>query len=252
MLSVEGLEKNYRGKAVLAGIDLTVGAGKIIGLVGTSGAGKSTVARCISGLERPSGGVIRWDGGRLGGSRSRRQRREIQTVFQDPRASLNPRWTVRRSLREPLDTWFTDRPRSDRDAAAASLLEQVGLGGDYLERFPHELSTGQCQRICIARALAPEPRLLLLDEPLSALDLPAQAQMLDLLRELKSVRDLSYLFISHDIVVVSLLCDEVAVLEHGRIVEHVAAGTLLTASAHPHTRALIADTPILPRRGADS
>src|SRR5262249_9126015 len=159
-----------------------------------SGSGKSTIARCILGLEQPSGGRIVWDSQPITISIARQDwRKDIQIVFQDPRASLDPRWTIRRSLTEPLANWFPRQTSAARQEAVEQLMEQVGLGAQYLERYPHELSTGQCQLACIARALAPQPRLLVLDEPLSALDVTIQAQILRLLRHIRMAQGLSYL-----------------------------------------------------------
>jgi ABC-type glutathione transport system ATPase component len=162
-------------------------------------------------------------------------------VFQDPRASLNPRWSVRRILAEPLRNWFPRLRGGALAARLAGLLGQVALTPDLLDRNPHELSTGQCQRVCLARALAPQPELLVLDEPLSALDVVVQARLLDLLRALRQRERLSYLFISHDIAVVAELCDRVAVLERGVIVEQGPVAGVLDAPSHPHTQALLRD-----------
>ncbi|MFC0534240.1 ABC transporter ATP-binding protein [Phytohabitans kaempferiae] len=224
----------YGKTPVLTGVTFDIGAGEAVGLVGTSGAGKSTIARCLAGQEHPTRGTIAFDGTPI----RRTPRHAVQIVFQDPRTSLNPRWTVRRCLREPAHNFRLPEPGGD-------LLTQVGLDPALLDRYPHELSTGQCQRVCIARALVPDPRLLVLDEPLSALDLPAQAQILDLLRAIRHDRGLAYLFISHDITVVTALCDRVLVLDGGRVIEHAQAADLLTRPQHPHTRQLIADTPRL-------
>nr|WP_205861479.1 ABC transporter ATP-binding protein [Planosporangium flavigriseum] len=232
-MRVDGLGKRYGRTPVLSDVAFTVGDGEAVGLVGSSGAGKTTIARCVVGQERPRAGSITYDGVPVG-----RSRRHVQMVFQDPRSSLNPRWTVRRSLREPARNFGLPAPGAD-------LVTQVGLDPALLDRYPHELSTGQCQRICIARALVTGPRLLVLDEPLSALDLPLQAQILDLLDELRRERGLSYLFVSHDIMVVAALCDRVVVLQNGRVVEEAAATDLLTRPQHPHTRELVADTPRL-------
>jgi ABC-type dipeptide/oligopeptide/nickel transport system ATPase subunit len=247
MLAVEGLHKAFGKKAVLHGVTFGVGPAETVGLVGSSGSGKSTIARCILGLESASKGQIAWHGQQISSSVARRLwRKDVQIVFQDPRASLNPRWTIRRSLLEPIANWFPDVESGGRTGLIQALIDQVGLHGQYLDRYPHELSTGQCQRACIARALAPEPRLLVLDEPLSALDVTIQAQILRLLREIQLHRGLSYLFISHDIIVVSELCARVLVLESGRIVEEASSVDLLTRPQHPYTRSLVADTPSVP------
>jgi len=250
VLRVRGLSKTYGRMTVLDDVGFEVGAGEAVGLIGASGAGKTTVARCVLGQETPTRGEISWDGTPVRRSlwRTRTERvwrRHVQTVFQDPRSSLNPRWTVARSLMEPMRNFQPGRNERWRRESAKALLEQVGLDSSHLRRYPHELSTGQCQRVCIARALAPEPRLLVLDEPLSALDLPIQAQIIGLLKGIAGQRELSYLFISHDIVAVAELCRRVLVLERGRIVEEAGVRDLLTRPAHPHTRALVADTPVL-------
>ncbi|GII84896.1 hypothetical protein Ssi03_28860 [Sphaerisporangium siamense] len=248
MLTVGGLGKTYGRVAVLHDVGLEVGPGEAVGLIGVSGAGKTTLARCVVGQESPTRGEVRWDGALVRRSlwRSRGERawrRHIQMVFQDPRAALDPRWTVARSLMEPMRNLRPDLARGDE--ALADLLGQVGLDAGHLRRYPHELSTGQCQRVCVARALAPEPRLLVLDEPLSALDLPVQAQIVGLLKGLARRRGLSYLFISHDIAAVGELCRRVLVLEAGRVVEEGRARDVLTRPAHPYTRALVTDTPVL-------
>ena len=249
MLAIEALRKSFGKKAVLHDVAFQVAPGETVGLVGSSGSGKSTIARCILGLEAPSGGRVLWDGQPIRTTVARRPwRKDVQIVFQDPRSSLSPRWTIRRSLLEPLQNWFPQLDGGPRARRIEALLEQVGLERRYLDRYPHELSTGQCQRACIARALAPEPRLLVLDEPLSALDVTIQAQILRLLRQIQAERQLSYLFISHDVVVVSELCTRVLVLERGRIVEEAASADLLTRPRHPYTRSLVADTPVVPWR----
>ncbi|MCX6021360.1 MAG: ABC transporter ATP-binding protein [Chloroflexi bacterium] len=247
MLVVEGLRKAFGKKAVLKGVDFAIAPGEVTGLLGESGSGKSTVARCVLGLEQPSGGRITWSGQPITASvRRHAWRKDIQIVFQDPRASLDPRWTIRRSLHEPLANWFPRQTAAERREAVEGLMEQVRLGVQYLDRYPHELSTGQCQRACIARALAPQPKLLVLDEPLSALDVTIQAQILRLLRHIRQSQGLSYLFISHDIAVVAELCERILVLDKGEIVEEASNTDLLERPQHPYTRALIADAPSLP------
>ena len=189
MLAVEGLHKTFGKKAVLHGVTFGVDPAEPVGLVGSSGSGKSTIARCILGLETASKGQVAWHGTAITTSVSRSAwRKDVQIVFQDPRSSLNPRWTIRRSLLEPIANWFPDVEPGGRTRRIEALLDQVGLGVQYLDRYPHELSTGQCQRACIARALATEPRLLVLDEPLSALDVTIQAQILRVLREIQTSR----------------------------------------------------------------
>nr|BFE56276.1 hypothetical protein GCM10020063_008020 [Dactylosporangium thailandense] len=243
MLRVDGLSKVYGRRQVLAGVTFTVAAGETVALVGASGAGKTTVGQCVVGQVRPTTGTLRWNDLPIRRSlwhtgRERRWRRDIQLVQQDPRAALNPRWTAGRSVGEPARNFPGGR-------TAAELFERVGLDPALRHRYPHELSTGQCQRVCIARALVPRPKLLVLDEPLSALDLPVQAQIRDLLAELHRTEGLGYLFISHDLVAVAALCTRVIVLHHGRIAEEAATADLLANPVHPHSRDLVADTPTL-------
>ena len=247
MLSVAGVSKRFGSRLVLNDVSLEVGPGEIVGVLGMSGSGKSTLANCILGLNRPDGGTISWRGRSLA-ERSDRQaaRREIQPVFQDPRASLNPRWTVRRSLCEPLHNWFPGIRGAEREARLRALLDAVALTPDHLDRNPHELSTGQCQRVCLARALAPQPALLVLDEPLSALDVSVQATLLHMLRDLQERDGLAYLFISHDIAVVAELCQNVLVLEHGRVVDQGPVATVLGTPTHPYTKSLLRDSLAMP------
>lgn len=247
MLSVAGVSKRFGSRLVLNDVSLEVGPGEIVGVLGMSGSGKSTLANCMLGLHRPDAGTISWRGRSLA-ERSARQaaRREIQPVFQDPRASLNPRWTVRRSLCEPLDNWFPGLRGGEREARLRVLLDAVALTPDHLDRNPHELSTGQCQRVCLARALAPQPALLVLDEPLSALDVSVQATLLDMLRDLQERDGLAYLFISHDIAVVAELCQKVLVLEQGSVVDQGPVATVLGTPTHPYTRSLLRDALAMP------
>lgn len=247
MLSVAGVSKCFGSRLVLNDVSLDVGAGEIVGVVGMSGSGKSTLANCLLGLHRPDAGTISWRGRSLA-ERSARQaaRREIQPVFQDPRASLNPRWTVRRSLGEPLDNWFPGLRGAEREGRLRALLDAVALTPDHLDRNPHELSTGQCQRVCLARALAPQPALLVLDEPLSALDVSVQAALLDMLRKLQARDGLAYLFISHDIAVVAELCQTVLVMQDGVVIERGAVAAVLGAPAHPFIWSLLQATLSLP------
>jgi ABC-type dipeptide/oligopeptide/nickel transport system ATPase subunit len=254
LLQITNLSKAFRGKQVLHDIHFSIAPGEIVGLIGMSGSGKSTIAKCILGLEKPNEGDILWNGqSLLKWSMRTSWRQEIQIVFQDPRASLNPRWTIQRSLAEPLINFSkdTDKPSSklqerDLDERIRQLLLDVGLDERYLHRYPDELSTGQCQRVCIARALAPRPTLIVLDEPLSALDVTIQAQMLVLLKQLHLSQQVSYLFISHDIAVVSELCERVLVIEKGVIVEDNTAIGLINEPKHAYTRKLLADTPRYP------
>ncbi|SFL77503.1 peptide/nickel transport system ATP-binding protein [Paenibacillus sp. 1_12] len=243
MLQVKDLKMAYRDKHVLHAIDFSIAPGEIVGLIGMSGSGKSTIAKCIMGLEKPTGGDILWNHQSLLKWSARSSwRQDIQIVFQDPRTSLNPRWTVRRSIAEPLRNYG-----SASDEIIVQLLLEVGLNEQFLSRYPDEMSTGQCQRVCIARALALKPKLLILDEPLSALDVSIQAQMIELLQQLHQSQQVSYLFISHDIAVVSELCERVMVIEKGLIVEDNTAIGLINEPQHAYTRKLLADTPCFPQ-----
>lgn len=247
MLLLQDITKTFNGQQALTDVSFEVGAAEIVGLVGASGSGKSTLARCILGLERPDRGTILWRGQPLKDRAVRRQaRREIQAVFQDPRSSLNPRWTVRRILAEPLDNWIGRATGADRTARLETLLRHVSLSADLLARYPHELSTGQCQRLCIARALAPEPRLLVLDEPLSALDVLVQARILETLAEVQRAQQLGYLVITHDFAVVRDICQRVVVLDGGRVVETGTMDDVLDRPANERTRSLLEDVLPLP------
>jgi peptide/nickel transport system ATP-binding protein/oligopeptide transport system ATP-binding protein len=228
------------------GIDFAIPQGGCLGLVGESGSGKSTVARLITGLQRPSGGEILFEGrdiGRLEGRARRDLGRHIQMVFQDPHASLNPRKTIFASVAEPLIIHGELRGARLR-ARVEELLDIVSLGRRFLYRYPHELSGGQKQRVCIARAVALNPKLLVLDEPTSALDVSVQAQMLEFLRSLQRDLGLTYLFISHNLAVVRHLCDQVAVMYLGRLVETGPTAAIFDQPQHPYTEVLLASVPL--------
>jgi ABC-type glutathione transport system ATPase component len=244
LLDVRGLRASYRrdGPAmpILRGVDLTLSAGRALALVGASGCGKSTFARCLLGLLPVDKGSIHF-GGREITHLSERQRRplrrHLQLVFQDPRGAVDPRRRVEQLLAEPLDA-FGLVSRRGRAPRVAQLLERVGLSAELASRFPHQLSGGQLQRVCIARALASGPRLLVADEPTSSLDLVAQARVLELLATLRD-DGLALLLISHDLRLATALCDEIAVMAQGAIVERCAADRLGQAQ-HAATQALVA------------
>ncbi len=224
----------------LEGVSLSLTRGETLGIVGESGAGKSTLVRVLLGFTRPDSGEVRFGGVSLATATAAEQRafrRRVQPVFQDPASSLDPLQPVRSVLREPLE--ITGIP-ADADARIRGLLTAIGLDDTYLARRPHELSAGQRQRLCIARALAVEPECLLLDEPVSALDVSVQAQILNLLAELKQARGLSYVIVSHDLAVVAHLATRVAVLYGGRLVEDGPATEVLERPRHPYTKALLA------------
>jgi oligopeptide/dipeptide ABC transporter ATP-binding protein len=230
----------------LSGVDLSVGRGRTHGLVGESGSGKSTLARCVLGLQRPDEGSVVFDGTEIVGLRGRalrEVRRRIQPVFQDPLGSLDPRWTVGRSVRESLDA-FGVGSALDRDRRVRELLDLVGLSPDHADRHPVQLSGGQRQRVGIAAALASEPELIVADEPVSALDVSVQAQILNLVAKLQRELGVAVLFVSHDLGVVEHVSHEVSVMYLGGIVETAARADLFADPVHPYTRALLAAIPV--------
>ncbi|WP_067825661.1 dipeptide ABC transporter ATP-binding protein [Nocardia inohanensis] len=253
LLTATGLRKSFRitRDFTLTAVDdvaLEVRRGETLAVVGESGSGKSTTARIIARLAAADAGTITFDGAditTLRGAKLRELRRRIQVVYQNPYVSLNPKLTIAQIVAEPLQAFGIGTRRGRRDTVA-ELLEQVALPGDYLDRRPAELSGGQRQRVAIARALALRPDLLILDEPVSALDVSVQAQILDLLERLRAERNLAYLFISHDLAVVRRLADRVAVMRHGRIVETADTATLFDAPRDEYTRELLAAVPVAP------
>ena len=245
LLDTRDLRCSYGSKRAVDGVSLCLMPGEALGLVGESGSGKTTVLRLLLRLVRADAGQILLDGTDITSGPAPMLPRAVQVVFQNPHAALDPRCTAFASVAEPLRLMGGLTRRALRDRVGA-LLDDVGLGEEFLWRYPHELSGGQKQRICIARALAPQPRALLLDEPTSALDVSVQAQVIDLLARLRRRHGLATLFVSHNLAVVRLLCDRVAVMRDGRIVEQGEAAAVLSAPTHDYTRALLAS--VLPPR----
>jgi oligopeptide/dipeptide ABC transporter ATP-binding protein len=228
------------------GVSFTVARGEVVGLVGESGSGKTTVGRTLLRLEEPTSGAVRFDGTdimALDRPGMRRFRKRMQIIFQDPYASLNPREKIRTLIGHALALHRIGTP-AEREDRIVQLLEQVGLSADYLDRFPHEFSGGQRQRIGIARALAVDPEFVVADEPVSALDVSIQAQVINLLDDLKDKFDLTMLFIAHDLAVVEHICDRVIVMYLGRIMEVAPARRLYSQPVHPYTKALLSAVPI--------
>lgn len=234
------------------GVDLTIRRGSSLALVGESGSGKSTLGRLLLRLVEPTAGRVVLDGTdvtALSSRELRNERRRMQMVFQDPYASLDPRLTVGAAVRESLDI-RRDRPRSERDARVRELFDLVNLDTSLMSRYPHELSGGQRQRVAIARALASDPAFIVADEAIASLDVSVQAQIIALLERLRRELDLTLLFISHDLAMARYLCDEIAVLYLGRIVEHGSTEVIIRDPKHPYTRALLSAVPELPGRRA--
>jgi oligopeptide/dipeptide ABC transporter ATP-binding protein len=251
VLEAAGLSKHFPARRGFFGTDhgavravddisFTIDSGKTLGVVGESGCGKTTTAKLVLGLETPTGGAIRFDGRELSGldkTERRHYRKSVQAVFQDPFASLNPRMRISAIIAEPLTTNETITP-ADTRRRVLELLDLVGLARRSADLFPHEFSGGQRQRIAIARALSLSPRLVVLDEPVSALDVSIRAQILNLLRDLQEELGLSYLFIAHDLAAVAHMSHEIVVMYLGKIVESGDARAIATAPKHPYTQAL--------------
>ncbi len=256
LLQVQDLVRHYRLPRAhllaaptvvnaLQGVSFTLQAGRSLGVVGESGSGKSTLARLVMALEAPTAGSVRLAGQdlhKLDAAALRRARSDFQMVFQDPFGSLDPRQTVGRIVAEPLVAQG-GTARAEQQARVGTMLDAVGLRAADAGKYPHEFSGGQRQRIAIARALVTHPKLIVADEPVSALDVSVQAQVLNLMQDLQDSLGVTYLFISHDLAVVDLVCDEVIVLYQGRVVEQGSPDTLFNAAAHPYTLALMDAVP---------
>lgn len=257
LLEVDDLVVTYRARrrasrdgqrriVALDGVSLRIWPGESLGVVGESGSGKSTLARAVVGLVRPVSGDIRFNGKKLTGANPRQLRelrREMQMVFQDPYGSVNPRFTVGDVVAEPLENYQPDWSRAQRDARIADLLARVRLPSELKDRSVSALSGGQLQRVGIARALALDPRLVVADEPLSALDVSIQASILNLLADLKRSDEISFLFITHNLAVAQYIADRIAVVYGGRVMETAEAHAVIESPLHPYTKELLAALP---------
>lgn len=260
-IEISHLDKTYIrkpwlwGKAmlrpVLQDINLILPENRVLGLVGESGCGKSTLCKVVLGIEQATAGTVKINGqdiAGLSGTQWKPLRQYMQVVYQDPYASLDPRMNVRQLISEPLDIHGLHLQKKEREQFLKALLDSVGLAENYLDRYAHEFSGGQRQRIAIARALALEPQILIADEPVSALDVSVQAQILNLLKEIKEKRKLSVLFVTHDFAVARFLCDEIAVMYQGKIVEQAPSEELFAHPLHPYTRQLLSAVPSLGKK----
>ena len=257
LIEVKNLKKNFLVKKsmdkrnqvflkAVDGVNLTIDKGEIVGLVGESGCGKSTLGRTIVKLHPITDGEVFYDGKNITNiseKQMKEYRKKMQIIFQDPYASLNPRKMVYESVKAPLDV-FKEGTEQFKKEKVSEILEVVGLGSNYLNKYPHEMSGGQRQRIAIARALVNDPDFVVCDEPVSSLDVSVRSQVLNLMKDLQRQRNLAYLFISHDLSVVRYLCDKVAVMYLGKIIEIAGKGELFNRALHPYTQALLSSIPI--------
>jgi peptide/nickel transport system ATP-binding protein len=256
LLVVEDAVVTYRSgrrrppAVALDGVSLRVGAGQTVGLVGESGSGKTTLARAILGLTPLTSGTITIGGKpAAAGKQSRAAGAGIQAVFQNPYGSLNPARTIGKALAEPLSVHGRQRSRPEISQRVTAMLERIGLPGDAAHRYPGEFSGGQLQRVAIARAFMSEPRLIVCDEPCSALDVSVQAQVLNMLADFQQSTGVGYLFISHELSVVRHIADRVVVLYHGHVVEEGTVDQIYSSPSHPYTQALLAAVPVIGTRG---
>lgn len=237
LIEISNIRKAFGNTQAVDNVDLSIESGEILGLVGESGSGKSTLARLILKLIEPDGGTINYDG-------IKNIRKECQIVFQDPQTSLNPRIRIGEAIGEPIIIHHL-LPKDKAKVKVKELLQMVGLPPGFADRYPHALSGGERQRVGIARALAGEPRFLVLDEPVSSLDVTIQVQILNLLKELKRKLKLTYLFIAHDLSTIGYLCDRIAVMRAGKILEIGTTELILSAPSDPYTRQLLESSPKL-------
>lgn len=258
LLTVRELSKHFRIRSgalglrsqyvkAVDGVNFTIKEGEVLGLVGESGCGKSTLGLCILRLIEPTAGELRFgeqDASKLNYRELTRLRREMQIIFQDPYGSINPRMKTGETIGESLMVHHLAKDANDRKRKSLEILEMVGLDGSFLMKYPHELSGGQRQRVAIARALAVSPRLIVCDEPVSALDVSIQAQIINLLEDLKEKANLTYLFISHDLSVVKHISDRIAIMYLGKIIELAGSEKICSRPKHPYTMSLISSVPI--------